>query len=224
MDNCSSHNGEFFRELCVKNGIIPVLLPPHASNQLQMLDLCLFAATKRKIEYFNETADVRAGQLHHIVTVTNGFMSAANAENIVASFRNGGVSLMLDDAGVVRCTITPETARCLLRNPFPQLDVPESEGESESEYQEPDADGHVEPAVEEYYRQCADLIDGFVPDDWLSLGELAQKYQEVFIDFDYKEREPVREEIDPLTEEQHAKIQQNCARVAEKYWPWDTLF
>jgi hypothetical protein len=205
MDNCSSHSGEIFRVLCNENGIIPVLLPPHASNQLQMLDLCLFAVTKRKIEYLNQ-AIKKTSPIHHIVTVTNGFISAATPENIVASFRNGGVSLVLDDGGLIRCQITPTTARCLLQSPIPEL--PEATDDDE------------DLSMAEFYEQCADLIMGLVPDDMLSLEQLAERYPEVCIAFGREEREPVREEPDPLTAEQRETIQRNCAHMAEKYWPW----
>jgi hypothetical protein len=41
-------------------------------------------------------------------------MATAVPHNIMASFKKAGISLMLDDERVLRCRVTPETARSLL--------------------------------------------------------------------------------------------------------------
>jgi hypothetical protein len=117
LDNCSAHRGSEFDRLCGAHGIVPIWLPPHSSNQLQMLDLCIFALTKRQISRVNKLERVNV-QSDHIVRILDGFMAAAVPHNIVASFRNAGISLLLDDDRVLRCQVTPETARCLLGSPF----------------------------------------------------------------------------------------------------------
>jgi hypothetical protein len=117
MDNCPAHRGEKFDQLCALHRIIPVWLPPHSSNQLQMLDLCIFGVTKRLIFKANKLEKVNL-QSDHIIRILDGFMAAAVPRNVVASFRNAGISVMLDDDRVLRCKITPETARCLLGTPF----------------------------------------------------------------------------------------------------------
>jgi hypothetical protein len=45
-------------------------------------------------------------------------MVAVVPQNIVASFRNAGISLLLDNDRVIRCVITPETSRCMFGTPF----------------------------------------------------------------------------------------------------------
>jgi hypothetical protein len=75
---------------------------------------------------------IRAGgyQTDHIVRVLDGFMAAVVPHNIVANFRNAGVSLLLDDDRVICCTVTPETTRCLFGAPFSaRLSIPEEEEE-----------------------------------------------------------------------------------------------
>jgi hypothetical protein len=69
-------------------------------------------------------------QTNHIVWVLDGFMVAAVPHNIVVSFRNTGVSLLLDDDRVIRCMVSPETTRCLLGAPFSaHLPIPEGQEE-----------------------------------------------------------------------------------------------
>jgi hypothetical protein len=103
--------------------------PSHSSNQLQTLDLCLFGATKKLIARINKLEKVNV-QVNYIVRVVDGLMAAAVPHNIVPSFRNTGVSLLLNDDHVIRCMVTQETTRCILGAPFLAcLPIPEEEEE-----------------------------------------------------------------------------------------------
>jgi hypothetical protein len=116
LDNCTAHHGELFQHLCSINNIEPIFLPPHSSNQLQPLDLCLFGVTKKLIQRVNQLETINL-QSYHIVRIVNGFMSASVPLNIVESFANAGISLLLDpEDRQLYCHITPETARCLLHS------------------------------------------------------------------------------------------------------------
>jgi hypothetical protein len=112
MDNCSAHRGDLFEQLCRTNQVKILWLPPHSSNQLQMLDLSVFGITKRLIIRINKLEAVNV-QTDHIVRVVNGFMSAAVPKNIIASFRNAGITVKRDASNQIWCHVTPETARCL---------------------------------------------------------------------------------------------------------------
>jgi hypothetical protein len=112
MDNCPSHSGERFEQLCREKRITPIWLPAHASDQLQMLDLSLFGLTKSLTSRINEFAAVNV-QRWDICRVVCSFLSAATPLNIVQSLRNGGISLIRDDSGML-CGVTPHTARCLM--------------------------------------------------------------------------------------------------------------
>jgi hypothetical protein len=97
---------------------------PHTSNQLQMLDLCLLGITRiNKLEKVTIQTD-------HIARALDGFMAAAIPHNIVARFRNANISLPLDSDRVIRCVVTPEAVRSLLRTPFSGA-LPISEEEEE---------------------------------------------------------------------------------------------
>jgi hypothetical protein len=79
----------------------------------------------------NKVAKVNI-QADHIVRVLIGFTPAAVPHDIVASFRNAGIFLLLDTDRVIRCVITPETAGCLLGTPFSgALTIPEEEEDEE---------------------------------------------------------------------------------------------
>jgi hypothetical protein len=114
LDNCSAHHGIRFSNLCNQHNIVPIFLPAHASNQVQPLDLCLFGVTKGQIIRVNnlECANI---QSTHVVKVINGFLSAANPNNIVSSFRNGGISVCLNPIDrKLYCKVTRETLRCVM--------------------------------------------------------------------------------------------------------------
>jgi hypothetical protein len=117
LDNCTAHSGELFHGLCNEHNIVPVFLPPHSSNQLQPLDLCIFGLAKAYIGRVNKFEKVNV-QTDHILRILKGFHNAASPPNITATFRNAGISLILvsDEAEdpLCLCKITPETARCLL--------------------------------------------------------------------------------------------------------------
>jgi hypothetical protein len=114
MDNCTAHSGEAFDEMCAEHMIKPIFIPPHSSNQLQMLDLSIFGVTKRHIARVNKLERVNI-QTNHIHEILQGFYASATPANIVASFRNGGVSLFMDvETRAILCKITPDTARCLI--------------------------------------------------------------------------------------------------------------
>jgi hypothetical protein len=89
------------------------VLPPHAANQLQMLDLCIFDLTKRLITCENRLERVNL-QTGHLARILNSCTSAAVPHNVVQSFANGWISLILDEKGIIRCQITPHATRCVI--------------------------------------------------------------------------------------------------------------
>jgi hypothetical protein len=66
-------------------------------------------------------------------------MPTAVPHHRVQSFRNAGFSLILDDDRVIRCDITPNTARCIIGTPFADSlrNLPEKE-EDEGEDPNPE--------------------------------------------------------------------------------------
>lgn len=132
LDNCTAHSGPMFDQLCLENKVTPVFIPPHSSNQLQPLDVSVFGICKRDINRTNRL-EKRNVQTDHIVRILQGFHEAVSGNNIVSTFRNAGISLVLDcdehrdseDPPKCVCKVTPDTARCLLEPITLPLIVPE---------------------------------------------------------------------------------------------------
>jgi hypothetical protein len=85
MDNCRAHSGEAFDEICAEHMVTPIYIPPHLSNQLQMLDLSVFGVIKRHIARVNKLERVNI-QTNHIHEILQEFYASATPANIVASF------------------------------------------------------------------------------------------------------------------------------------------
>jgi hypothetical protein len=113
MDNCTAHRGQVFQDLCRQHHVLVVFLPPHSSNQLQMLDLCIFGVTKRIIRRMNRVLDVNQ-QTDHLVKIIESFLRACIPRNIVSSFKKAGISQVLYGDDVLLCHVTPETATSLI--------------------------------------------------------------------------------------------------------------
>jgi hypothetical protein len=105
----------------------------HRSNQLQVLDVSLSGVTKRAIARINrmEAANL---QSRNILQVVCGFMSAGNPIDIVASFRNSRIGLVVDQGGL-RCQTCPDPARCLLESLklCLNVDIPDEDSETDIE-------------------------------------------------------------------------------------------
>jgi hypothetical protein len=72
LDNCPVHHGQAFTEMCDLPHVIMIWFPLHASNQLQLLDLCIFGLTKRLIPRGNrlQNINLQADRLVRILTVS----------------------------------------------------------------------------------------------------------------------------------------------------------
>jgi hypothetical protein len=113
LDNCSAHKSLLLERLFEEKKILCLWLPPHSSHLLQMLDLCIFGVTKRVIARLNNR-DCRYIQAEHLRKILDSFAQACAPGNVTASFRLGGVSLFLDADRILRCVVTPKTARRVL--------------------------------------------------------------------------------------------------------------
>jgi hypothetical protein len=77
-DNCTAHRGLEFDALCRDHMVVPIWLPPHSSNQLQMLDLCVFGIAKKFIRRANKLEKVNL-QTSHIVDILGSFMAGCDS-------------------------------------------------------------------------------------------------------------------------------------------------
>jgi hypothetical protein len=90
LDGCSCHNGDGFLDGCTYHGVYPVFLPPHSSDQIQPLDLGIFA--RQKAEASNarppEGLNPQTTQLAKMIT---GYRKATTEVNVVSAFRRAGI-------------------------------------------------------------------------------------------------------------------------------------
>jgi hypothetical protein len=153
LDQCSAHTGPRFQELCRTRQVIPCYFPPHSSNQLQPLDLCLFGITKRFIARANKLDAVNI-QSKHIASVVCAFLAAAVPTNVVETFEISGICLVAD-AGRLFCTIRPDRAkRLLLPLPSPCPEIPDISDEDFDEEE-----------LKVFIEQCTDFIGPFELED-----------------------------------------------------------
>jgi hypothetical protein len=97
LDVCSCHTSEGFLEACLFNGIVPVLLPAHSSDQLRPLDLGIFAFEK------TEAKPVRPGtgvnpQTVQVLKILNSYRKAAICtNNVISVFVRSGIEPYVRD-------------------------------------------------------------------------------------------------------------------------------
>jgi hypothetical protein len=92
-----------------------MFLPPHSSNQLQVLDVSLFGLLKRRIENINSKLDLNI-QSKHIAQIYSAFQSLLTSQKKIASFRNAGMELYLEGENCF-VNINVILCRCLLFDP-----------------------------------------------------------------------------------------------------------
>jgi hypothetical protein len=137
-------------EISEAHQLLSLPLPPHSSNQVQALDLSIFGVGKRHLARVNRMEGLNA-QSKHAAQVVYACISAAVPVNIVQSFRNAGIALVVAEDKVF-CRVEPTRARCLLQ--------PITEGRIEMDEATEEEQGHVEAAL--YIQECADMIEDFV--------------------------------------------------------------
>jgi hypothetical protein len=96
LDGCSCHKSDEFWDACNHHGIIPVLLPPHSSDQLQPLDLGIFALQKA------EATRMRPGQglnpqTVQVLKILGGYGRATCPNIVISAFQRGGIETYLRD-------------------------------------------------------------------------------------------------------------------------------
>jgi hypothetical protein len=90
MDGCSTHLSDEFCDLCLEYGVEIELLPAHTSDQLQPLDLGIFAIQKQAMGRIHPPPWVNplTAQLQKIL---GSFRAVTVRPNVVAAFQQGGI-------------------------------------------------------------------------------------------------------------------------------------
>jgi hypothetical protein len=87
---------------------MPLFLPVQSSNRLQPLNLFVYGLTKRLLIRVNRIKKPNV-QTQHVGQIVYAFMSAVVHLNLVKSFRNPGIDLLLDEDHIF-CTVIPGLA------------------------------------------------------------------------------------------------------------------
>ena len=100
-DGCTAHSTPYFNQVLQDLGLKLFLLPPHSSNQLQVLDLGVFAIHKSLIRRLKlEEVENESEIVQIIVKIMNSWISCCTPTNIQSAWRAMGAIYELEGAAV----------------------------------------------------------------------------------------------------------------------------
>ena len=90
LDGCSSHTSDSFHDQCFEQGIIPLFIPPHSSDQIQPLDLGIFGIQKTGMGRVHppQWLSTQSQQLYKIL---GSWFASATPPNIISAFNQMGI-------------------------------------------------------------------------------------------------------------------------------------
>ena len=89
MDNCQSHKSTDITRLCTDNNVEIVHFPSNATHIFQPLDLCFFAAFKKKVISIVE-AGIQDDQSERVLKILDSWDGVKKVATIRTSFRMAG--------------------------------------------------------------------------------------------------------------------------------------
>lgn len=90
LDGFGPHENDEFLNACTDEGIIPLPLAPHSSDQTQPLDIGIFAVQKYKMNKMTVPEDL-SQQSSQLIRIVDSFTQAATISNIMSAFRGAGI-------------------------------------------------------------------------------------------------------------------------------------
>ena len=90
LDGCSCHASQLVIQILGRANVILKFLPAHSSDQLQYLDLGIFAVCKLRYAQEYVYSDY-SRQTRHLIKIFNGWRAATMPDNVIAAFRRGGL-------------------------------------------------------------------------------------------------------------------------------------
>lgn len=97
LDGFGCHQSTEFVEMLEDENVICVLFPPHTSDQLQPLDLGVFANQKRYQSRITVEPTLNR-QTKQVIRMLDSFRCATTPKNVVGAFRKSGLVTFLDDS------------------------------------------------------------------------------------------------------------------------------
>ena len=95
LDGFGCHANEHFLSQCEEQNVIPVAIPPHTSDQVQPLDLGIFANQKRWQGIVRVDQDLNR-QTKQVIKIVDSFRMATTFKNVTAAFKSAGIVTFLD--------------------------------------------------------------------------------------------------------------------------------
>jgi hypothetical protein len=90
LDGCTCHSSDFFLDEATHEGVRPLFLPAHSSDQTQPLDLGIFGLDKSEAARTRPSPTLNP-QTRQIVKALNGYQKACCPNNITSAFRRAGI-------------------------------------------------------------------------------------------------------------------------------------
>ena len=121
LDGFGCHQTDEFLELLNEHNIVWRFIPPHTSDQIQPLDLGVFANQKRWQSNITVDADLNR-QTKQVIKICDSYRMATTHKNVVGAFRKSGIVTWLDEATLVlmvRVDVSYATALRDVDDPVP---------------------------------------------------------------------------------------------------------
>ena len=219
-DGCTSHQTPLFNEVCERLNLRIFWLPPHSSNQLQVLDLGVFGVHKGLIkkcrinEIENESDIVQI-----IVKIMNSWCSVCTPTNIQSAWRAmGAVYSLNDNDNTVILTFKKEFAIKLLGR---ELSIAQRNANFETMISSERRRISIEEFNEFYKLPYPKLYEGIVLSHTDVEEESEEDNDEVEVDevdISFDDQQHQREDVDTsLYHEQHQHVDNDTSLYHEQH-------
>jgi hypothetical protein len=105
LDGFSGHVSEPIEEACIYYGVPMLRIPAHTSDQVQLLEVGLFALHKSESRRMQTLLDLNVQTLK-LIRMLCDFQKAATPINVIGAFRRAGILSQWDGhAGTPRCFV-----------------------------------------------------------------------------------------------------------------------
>ena len=113
LDGFVGHHSDLIEEICEEQNIVLIFLPPHASDQVQPLDLGIFAQVKRWQSTVT-VSDEMSTQTKQVIELIDAWRMATTPRDLIGAFPRAGIVTTWDrDKKMMITTVDPRYASCV---------------------------------------------------------------------------------------------------------------
>ena len=95
IDGFGPHENDDFLTGCTEEGIIPLQLAPHSSDQTQPLDIGIFGVQKAKMARMSTPSGL-SPQTSQLIRIIDSFAQTATISNVISAFKGAGIVSTFD--------------------------------------------------------------------------------------------------------------------------------